>query len=285
MKSSFRPSTGVAKFLLSAIGPNGLVRRALRKLGSVILVRVYSRFKSQSFSISVNECRFTMQFPHTPLDSYIIERIESRRDLEQSCLIATLIEPGMLVAEFGSCYGYFTLQMAHFVGNAGKVVAVEGLPNNIKTLQHNLRINGIDNVKVVPAFIARGPENVEFLANEVNPYPGIHRLKHGESIPGAITVPTTSYSEVVKLAGQCPAVVFCDIEGFEVDLIEDYAKSHGLGCDCMPIFVIEIHPTFYEGERDEFLILQLLDLRGFRIRRLTDRIIAFPTGKLTFSNA
>ncbi|MBA7687616.1 hypothetical protein ES703_96080 [subsurface metagenome] len=65
-----------------------------------------------------------------------------------------------------------------------------------------------------------------------------------------------------------------DIEGFEVDVFEDfsccYFKNH------KPILVFEIHPTFYEKRNDLTYILDILDAYCYEYRKINGNIVCFP---------
>jgi FkbM family methyltransferase len=153
---------------------------------------------------------------------------------------------------------------------------VEALPNNVLTLRENLAINHVKNVLVLPTFIQSSGGVVEFYPDEINPYAAIDRLKRGDTRPGTIQVPMSTYEDICASAGICPDIIFCDIEGFEVDLVESFAGIHRLNCTCAPVWIVELHPQFYGPKRDTDYIYSLLRNCGYDLKTLSDRLIAFP---------
>jgi len=66
------------------------------------------------------------------------------------------VKPGMTVLDIGANIGYLTMHLASLVGPAGRVVAVEPNPENIKLLEASRRVNGFDQVTVIQAAAGRG---------------------------------------------------------------------------------------------------------------------------------
>jgi FkbM family methyltransferase len=62
---------------------------------------------------------------------------------EKSELFNHLLQPGDRVVDIGANIGYFTVLFAAAVGDAGRVLAIEPDPDNIRLLRENLRINGL----------------------------------------------------------------------------------------------------------------------------------------------
>jgi len=59
-------------------------------------------------------------------------------------LIQNLIKPGWTVIDVGAHIGYMTLLMARSVGESGRVIAFEPLPENVVSLRKNIALNGLD---------------------------------------------------------------------------------------------------------------------------------------------
>jgi FkbM family methyltransferase len=55
--------------------------------------------------------------------------------------IAVAAEPGDVVLDCGACWGDSTLDFAHRVGDAGRVIAFEFIPSNLAILNKNLDLN------------------------------------------------------------------------------------------------------------------------------------------------
>lgn len=61
-------------------------------------------------------------------------------------LVAALLAPGDTFVDVGANIGWFTLLAARRVGPRGGVVAIEATPDTLRTLEANLRRNGVGNV-------------------------------------------------------------------------------------------------------------------------------------------
>ena len=57
---------------------------------------------------------------------------------------------GDIIAEMGAYMGYYTIYLSEKVGETGKVIAIEPLPDNINYLRNNISKNNLSNVTIVP---------------------------------------------------------------------------------------------------------------------------------------
>jgi FkbM family methyltransferase len=86
----------------------------------------------------------------------------------------TLELRGTTVLDVGANIGYTTLQLAGLVGDAGRVIAIEPHPDNLRLLRANLFRNRIKNVDVVASAAWREPGRVPLGECEENT--GDHRV-------------------------------------------------------------------------------------------------------------
>jgi len=70
---------------------------------------------------------------------------------------ASRIRPGMTVWDIGANVGLFTLPAALGAGPAGRVVAFEPMPQNLRILRRHLALNGCDGVLVCDAAVSDEP--------------------------------------------------------------------------------------------------------------------------------
>ncbi|MBI3829388.1 MAG: FkbM family methyltransferase [Planctomycetes bacterium] len=81
----------------------------------------------------------------------------------ESALLAELCRPGMQALDIGSNIGLHTLQLAHLVGEDGRVYAFEADRGNFETLRRNIRENAFAQVEPVHAAVgARSGETFVF---------------------------------------------------------------------------------------------------------------------------
>lgn len=86
---------------------------------------------------------------HIPRDldnSYILHEPE----LGTQQIIRRHLKPGMIAIDVGANIGYLTLLMAKLVGPKGKIYAVEPAQDNLEFLRRNVRLNGAENIEILP---------------------------------------------------------------------------------------------------------------------------------------
>lgn len=62
-----------------------------------------------------------------------------------------VIEPGQVVADFGSGSGYFALVLARRVGDVGRVYAVDILEEPLQVVRNQAQVLGINNIETIRA--------------------------------------------------------------------------------------------------------------------------------------
>lgn len=60
------------------------------------------------------------------------------------------LKEGDVVAEMGAYMGHYTLYLSEKVGQNGRIIAIEPLPDNLHYLRTNIEKNNIENVTIVP---------------------------------------------------------------------------------------------------------------------------------------
>ncbi len=91
---------------------------------------------------------------HNDPKSYIGALEDPKRDAYQKpheVLTALNIKPGEVIADIGAGSGYFSLKLAHFVGDKGKVYAVDVSPDMVRYLNRRIRETKASNVVTILA--------------------------------------------------------------------------------------------------------------------------------------
>jgi FkbM family methyltransferase len=70
-------------------------------------------------------------------------------EVATSVFVVRNLAPGGCFVDIGAHFGYFTLLASHVVGQRGRVVAIEAMPETFGMLQANIRANGIENVTML----------------------------------------------------------------------------------------------------------------------------------------
>ena len=68
------------------------------------------------------------------------------REPEFMDLMEKAVERGDTVLDLGANLGYATVHLAKFVGETGRVIAVEPSQKNFEILQKNIQLNGIEKI-------------------------------------------------------------------------------------------------------------------------------------------
>jgi FkbM family methyltransferase len=215
--------------------------------------------------IKIDDFSFKLTFLNYGLDKGIVERIQGIREPTTVSIIRSLCRKGNKVLELGSCYGYFTSIMSNCVGNKGKVLAIEGLPNNFKILKKNIHLNNLKNVSSHQFFVSnlkKENEMIYFNKDSNSPYEAIDNFlskkKNNSNNRNLIAVKIIKLSNFLKKINFTPDNIFMDIEGFELDVLEDLIHNFNFK-EKFPTIVFEIHNSFYKGKRNLEYIKSLLN--------------------------
>lgn len=252
-------------------------RRTMRVWAQRYAMWKYSKYPpGHVFDVAVDDMRFRMSFRDYKLDYPIVERIEGVREPTTTGIIKALVHPGARVLELGGCYGYFTAIMALCAGESGRVVSVEGTPNNFRILSENIALNGFKNVLLYNAFISSEARHVHFHDYEKHPYDAIRRIKQCANPEAGMTgVRAVKVTEFLRDIDFIPEYIFMDIEGFERDVFSDFAAARYLERH-RPVIVFEIHPMYYPaGQGLPFLVEQVTRF-SYDCRRNQTNMICLP---------
>ncbi len=80
-------------------------------------------------------------------------------EMETLECIARILKPGDLFIDVGAHIGFISLMASKWVGNQGKVIALEPEASNAARFMENIRLNKIDNIDLLP--MAAGSEDKE----------------------------------------------------------------------------------------------------------------------------
>lgn len=164
-----------------------------------------------------------------------------------------ILRAGARVFEIGGHHGCTAVILARAVGPHGRVVVCEPVPGNVAIIREQIRLNGLDNVLLVPEAI--GAETGEV---------AIRDISNGavSAGGGGVPVPLTTIDALVERTGIVPDLIKIDVEGYEIDVLRGAARTllHH------PALQVEVHPHHIRqfGHRLEDL-WALVDLSAYRI--------------------
>lgn len=186
--------------------------------------------------------------------------------------LASLVKPGMVVADIGANIGYFTLLMAELVGPTGRVHAFEPNPRLVDLLNKSVMVNGFSRWTSVhqTALGDRGDHSVTLVVPPSTPM-NAYILPPGADIPPeGMEVPVARLDS--REDWQAIELVKIDVEGAE-ELI--WAGTQGLlDSGKLRTVVIEFNPHRYGDPR---AFLERLSAHGFTLNHLTLDAGVLPT--------
>ncbi|HEX4926004.1 MAG TPA: FkbM family methyltransferase, partial [Bdellovibrionales bacterium] len=145
-------------------------------------------------------------------------------------LKARRLKPGALVFDLGAHQAVVAMMLAEQVHPGGKVVAVEASPHNAAAAKRNVALNPGLSVEILNAAIAAKPGELDFGVG----FNG--SVDDGTGAWGRVRVPAVTIDDLHECFGP-PAVVFVDIEGFELEALKGAAKTLARA----PDWFIEVH--------------------------------------------
>jgi FkbM family methyltransferase len=168
-----------------------------------------------------------------------------RYEPQETQLALRLLGPGMVVADVGANWGYFTLVCAHLVGRTGRVIALEPHPRLASMLAENVAGNALSQVEVHRVAAGATSESRGFVGfDERGGNWGVSRAAQGSEVPDfesqAVALDTLLDE---RQAGRIDLVKI-DIEGAEAEAIRGMAA--GLERHRYRYVLLECHPAELE---------------------------------------
>ena len=132
------------------------------------------------------------------------------------------IKPGMVLLEIGGNIGYFALLGAVRVRPGGRVLALEPSPANVKSLEGNTKLNGLEDVvKIYPFAAGRESGTLPFyVVSKSNLCGFVNREGPGIQLLEEVLVRLVPVDQVVEQEAVQVDYFRMDVEGFETEVIE-----------------------------------------------------------------
>lgn len=188
--------------------------------------------------------------------------------------LRSVVRPGMMVIDVGANVGQMTLEMAHLVGPAGRVIAIEPGPGNLALLRRHVAENGFaDRVQIVEAACCAthgGEAEIQIAGDSVDTVGNGFQLAGLDLRPDRQLaaerlkkmVPLISLDGFCQELGLRPAVMKIDVEGAEVEVLRGAPR---VLAECTPALRIGFHPFAFadpaRAQRDIEAMLATASLR------------------------
>ena len=166
--------------------------------------------------------------------------VESGGQLEPgtAAVVQALLEPGDLAVDAGANVGMLTLAMAHAVGAAGSVLAIEPTPRLAALLRRSRTLSFPEGVITVEA-VALGAERGT-AALSIGPTCGHNSLVRLSDETASVSVPVRRLDDILPPEAR-PALVKLDVEGFELEVWRGMARTIAAAPDLAVI--VEFGPS------------------------------------------
>ena len=135
-------------------------------------------------------------------------------------LARSLARRATTAIDVGANVGIFTVPLALVVGARGRVIAVEPSPQNVAQLEHNIRLNQLENVDLHPIALAAAPGEVELQLGADPAFHSTSTVVRSRAAAVATSVRAETLDAIWRDAGS-PVVSFLkiDTEGAELDVL------------------------------------------------------------------
>lgn len=153
-----------------------------------------------------------------------------------------IVQPNWVVVDIGAHIGYFVLLLAKLVGQGGKVIAFEPLPENFRVLTENISMNSCSNVVLEGRAVSATSGTVTLMSNDSNRLSYTASLAHGNPIVNVEAVSLDDYASTLQKPIN---LILMDVEGLELAALQGMRSIlHRDG----PTLLVELHGFDRTGE-------------------------------------
>lgn len=135
----------------------------------------------------------------------------------ETALLKALIDPGTRCWDIGANIGYYTCLLAVASGPSGQVIAFEPASQTRSRLLHNVALNGLANVQVMPCALGAGESVARIHYREAGRFEGTASLLPGEEGGQSEEVAVSSIDHLAAQLG-APEFLKIDVEGAQLDV-------------------------------------------------------------------
>jgi FkbM family methyltransferase len=168
-----------------------------------------------------------------------------------------MLRPGDVFIDAGANIGIYTLLASRLVGPAGRVLAIEMMPDTAAILRRHISENGCDNVEVIEKALSdcAGEIAVARVAPGKFGQASITKSKHGEEVFDEREVQTTTLDNLCHGLDQI-RLIKLDLEGAELQALGGSRLVMG-----------RTESVIYESHTSRDELAQTFEHAGFRVSR------------------
>jgi FkbM family methyltransferase len=175
------------------------------------------------------------------------------------------VEPGDVVVDVGANYGYTTSYFSHECGPSGFVLSIEPEPNTRALLEHNVRVNKLENVEIVACAAGASNGQVELFRSATNLANHAVNRDLVPNVEDSVLVDVRTVDELCasRLGGRSPTVLKIDVEGWEWAVLQG---ATGIIDRVRPVIWLEYWPLGIRANgHDPRAVLDLMYEHGYTV--------------------
>lgn len=214
----------------------------------------YRLYSPDSYKVYLNISESPMMYERAvgTYESNMFDSIRSR------------LKPGMTFIDVGANKGDHTFFAGHLVGDNGKVIAIEPVPENMHWLNRSLAENGLNNVELREMALSDQDGHAIFQIGEVSGWGGLIS-DEPELEEGRIEVRTAALDSLVPELGLTRVdATKIDVEGGEIAVVRGAQDTIDR---FQPLIWLELHSRKDDSEVE--WLSRFFTQRGYRITRLS----------------
>lgn len=152
--------------------------------------------------------------------------------------------PGGVVLDVGANIGMYSLLMARWVGDGGRIYAFEPAPEPLRALREHVALNNFsDRIEVIGQAVSDVSGEATFYAHASNGENSLNPdYAKRVAVAEAVRVPITTIDDFCRHRGIRPTLLKIDIEGFEFHALRGAVETLS---QYRPTVIIELHPHIW----------------------------------------
>lgn len=225
-----------ARAVSSLLGRNSALIRAIRPAYESFL---HSLHKEKGIPWRVNGVTYLIDPRERP-------RFGESYEAGTAAYLAARIKPGMVCFDIGANVGAYVLQLGHWSGPTGKIVAFEPNAGAREVLARHILWNGLgDRVTVVPMAVGSSVGESVMYAAGADGMSRLAEVNRGLKDSAVETrVAVTTIDAYCQENGVWPDLILLDIEGFEIEALRGARQAIA---QTKPIIAVEMHPNVWSS--------------------------------------
>ena len=181
--------------------------------------------------------------------------------------LAHYLKPEDVFYDIGANIGFFIVLAAHLVGKSGSVYAFEPVPENVKRIRHNLKLNRFSNTTVLEKAVSVYTGKGRLLLAQHSGGAMLSSAGTPPDFKGAMNVNLVCIDDLVaQKALKPPVLVKIDVEGAEIDVFKGMKQTIE---KYKPIIIYEVDDGNKESfEQKSKALENLITSLGYKIMPL-----------------